>query len=261
MGWEPLLAAALIPALVAAMLSWARRTAHRWWALGEALGLHPVGPEPRLRWLADDRAFRGQHGLWTVQLRLFHTGSGRNRETWTAVELLLPDADPAFTLRVGSEGVAAKLAKALGGEDLQVGDPDFDAAFRVRSSDPQRARRALDAMVRAGLAGLPRGEVRVGPALAMADGLAVPVGDTRHMVQVAKLVGALGDKTTSSLLRALTDRAASPDMAVAGFVRRGFVTDPAAARGAVEALARLAAAVTSAAPRPAATPAPGPPAA
>lgn len=52
---------------------------------------------------------------------------------------------PAMTgdLSVVNEGFLAMLGKAFGGEDIQIGDPDFDSAFRVRCSDPSLARYVL----------------------------------------------------------------------------------------------------------------------
>jgi len=45
-----------------------------------------------------------------------------------------------FPLHLSREGAGAKVAKALGGQDITVGDEGFDAAVRLKSSDPEAVR-------------------------------------------------------------------------------------------------------------------------
>jgi hypothetical protein len=44
-----------------------------------------------------------------------------------------------FELDLRREGFGAKLAKAVGGQDVAVGDPAFDAAVRIKASPPEQA--------------------------------------------------------------------------------------------------------------------------
>jgi hypothetical protein len=46
----------------------------------------------------------------------------------------------AFDLHMAREGVGAKIAKAFGGGDVEVGDAALDAAFRIRTDNPDLAR-------------------------------------------------------------------------------------------------------------------------
>jgi len=72
------------------------------------------------------------------------------------------ETDLPGSLVVTREGVGAALAKLAGGEDLVIGDPGFDAAFRVRTGDPLSTVAHLDGRARDALRGLAeRQEVRV----------------------------------------------------------------------------------------------------
>jgi hypothetical protein len=62
-------------------------------------------------------------------------------------------------LRVIPEDLATRLKRTFGATDLALGDPEFDAAFWVESSDPAWARDLLNPEVRRGLLAL-RGHSR-----------------------------------------------------------------------------------------------------
>jgi len=63
------------------------------------------------------------------------TGSGKESTTHTAhvVALLLDASFP--TLQLTPEGLGARLAKAFGGQDVQLESEDFNRAWRVEASD------------------------------------------------------------------------------------------------------------------------------
>lgn len=48
-----------------------------------------------------------------------------------------------FQLRLEREGAGAKIAKAFGGQDVKIGNEAFDAAVRIKSSEPEAAARFL----------------------------------------------------------------------------------------------------------------------
>lgn len=50
---------------------------------------------------------------------------------------------PIGDLAVRGEGFAAKLSKLFGGQDIKVGEPEFDSAFLIRCSQPELAPRVL----------------------------------------------------------------------------------------------------------------------
>ncbi|MBE7701659.1 hypothetical protein H9623_15305 [Oerskovia sp. Sa1BUA8] len=117
------------------------------WAAANGWTHH--GPDPALarRWRGEPfdegrsrratEVLTGPHGdrsalsftySWT-------TGSGKESTTHTAhvVALLLDASFP--TLQLTPEGLGAKLAKAFGGQDIQLESEDFNRAWRVESSD------------------------------------------------------------------------------------------------------------------------------
>jgi hypothetical protein len=61
--------------------------------------------------------------------------AGKSSTTWTVARAWLPEAAP-FELRIAHEGFFAKVGKALFKlEDIELGDPDFDAELRIKASD------------------------------------------------------------------------------------------------------------------------------
>jgi hypothetical protein len=73
----------------------------------------------------------------------YTTGSGNDSttHTFTVTVVDLPGAVP--DLMVTKEGFGTKLAKVFGGQDIEVGYPPFDMAYRVRSPHEQFARDVL----------------------------------------------------------------------------------------------------------------------
>jgi hypothetical protein len=59
----------------------------------------------------------------------------KGNSTSTVLRAWYPTPLP-FDLHMAKEGVGARIAKAFGGQDVEIGEPAFDAAVRVRSSDP-----------------------------------------------------------------------------------------------------------------------------
>jgi hypothetical protein len=78
-----------------------------------------------------------------VAIYLESRGSGKSRTTYSIVEASFPRPLP-FTLRVGRETALTRLGKAVFGiQDIEVGSGRFDAEVRIRTGDPERARRLL----------------------------------------------------------------------------------------------------------------------
>jgi hypothetical protein len=222
-------AAFLLGALVLAVLH--HDAAKREWAaLAETLFLTPG--EGR-RMLDAQPPLTGRHGHRALRLR---TWAARNDEPrWTVVELAVAGVDPSFRFRV-SKGVAASLAKALGGQDVEVGDEAFDKAFRVEASDPERVRRVLGPTFRHLLlaSALPV-EVRLDPAA----GIEAPP-------LLARLVRDRG--LEPSFLRAALD-GPEPGASTLRWGFQGPRPGPEAIREALSLLARIADAVEAEAPR------------
>ncbi|MCL2423392.1 MAG: DUF3137 domain-containing protein [Micrococcales bacterium] len=67
--------------------------------------------------------------------------SSTDRTYFGVVVLQLPA--PLPNVAVEREGFGARIAKFFGGEDIEIGSPAFDSAFRVRSDDPEFVRTLL----------------------------------------------------------------------------------------------------------------------
>ena len=74
--------------------------------------------------------------------RITHHKEGKNGPyvTRLSVDCAVPEG---FLLQVTREGLGARIAKMLGGVDVEVGDAEFDARFRVSADDRDRATFAL----------------------------------------------------------------------------------------------------------------------
>ena len=107
----------------------------------------------RLIW----KGFAEKHGLifsggrWTsppaiagklkgVKLRIEVLRSGRHRNAFTRYRAFFRSPMPA-DLHVSSEGIFDKVAKALGGQDIQIGIERVDATLRIKGSDEAAVRR------------------------------------------------------------------------------------------------------------------------
>ncbi len=108
--------------------------------------------------------FAGRHGLqfqpspWPValvhvggvqglleglpfEMRPVNKGSGRNQSTYTRMQVTIPGLPPGLVIR--HEGFLGKVGKALGGQDVRLDDPHFDAAFLIKGADPAAVRQYL----------------------------------------------------------------------------------------------------------------------
>lgn len=88
------------------------------------------------RWL--EGAPHGRH----VRVWSFTTGSGKSRQHWAAAGVQ-PRRAGAATLRLQPQGFGTKLAEIFGAKEIQVGDERFDAAWFIRTNEPDLLRAAL----------------------------------------------------------------------------------------------------------------------
>jgi hypothetical protein len=78
-----------------------------------------------------------------VTIYLDSRGSGKTSTNYTVIRADYSKPLP-FALRIGSEGVFTRLGKALFDlRDVEIGDPVFDRAVRVKTADEAGARAAL----------------------------------------------------------------------------------------------------------------------
>lgn len=84
-----------------------------------------------------------------VKIDTYTQRSGNSSTTYTRYQVQYPSAGFDFTLK--REGGLSFIGKIFGIEDVQVGDPVFDGAFKIKTSDRQRLTALLTPSVRNGL--------------------------------------------------------------------------------------------------------------
>jgi hypothetical protein len=71
---------------------------------------------------------------WPVTLDTYSVSSGDSSETYTRIKAVFENKDGLqFTL--APRGLIAKLDKALGTKDIEMGDAEFDGKFVIRGAD------------------------------------------------------------------------------------------------------------------------------
>jgi hypothetical protein len=70
------------------------------------------------------------------------SGSGKNKSVYTVVEVALSGLVP-INMEVYREGFFQKMGKAIGGDDIQVGDADLDKAFIIKGADEDKIRKLV----------------------------------------------------------------------------------------------------------------------
>lgn len=148
---------AFVVLIFAGTIGFERLRRRRWLALASALHLEPAGKSG----FGDLPPLRGSLAGRPVTLRTFTRGSGKNQTRWTALDVDAPRVDPYFRLRLTPEGLGTRVAKAFGGQDVQLGDEAFDEAFRIESNDADRALRVFDTLTREMLLRARKGEWEV----------------------------------------------------------------------------------------------------
>jgi hypothetical protein len=85
---------------------------------------------------------------WDLTLDTYTVSSGDSSTTYTRLRAPVQNRD-GLQFKVSREGLIAKLDKALGGQDLEIGVADFDDAFAIQANDPTRIQAVLmDAKIR-----------------------------------------------------------------------------------------------------------------
>ena len=83
-----------------------------------------------------------EHGPWTLTLDTYAVSRGKVNVVFTRMRA--PYVNPgSFRFTVYRKSVFSGIAKVLGMQDIEVGDPPFDEGFILQSSDPSRLRELL----------------------------------------------------------------------------------------------------------------------
>lgn len=95
-------------------------------------------------------------GPWTIVLDNHTVSDGENSTTYT--RLRAPFLNPAgFRFEIYRKGPFSGLGKMLGMQDIEVGDPEFDEAFIIKSNDEGTVRELLaNPRIRQMIQALPR---------------------------------------------------------------------------------------------------------
>ena len=70
----------------------------------------------------------------------YYRGAGRHAPTYTRASILVPGE---FELWIQRQGVVQSVLKMVGGQDFEIGDPEYDEVFVIKSSDGERARKQM----------------------------------------------------------------------------------------------------------------------
>lgn len=185
----------LLIAFVIVMAVWGekrRRALHeRWVGWAAARGVALSGSYPMVQITGT------LHGVGIqVVTHKFRHRTRRGHRTSYKHEVIATPLVSIGDLALSREGFFASIGKSFGGQDIQVGDPAFDAAFVVRSANEHAARAVLTPAVCAALLDAQRtlGEVYVesGGVRSMRQGTASPDTVDVPLDAVARAAAAFG---------------------------------------------------------------------
>lgn len=95
-------------------------------------------------------SLEGEQAGRAIRYWTYHTGSGKSRTTWIAVGVR-PRASAGLTFDLSRQNFGSTLMALFGAKEIQVGDPAFDAAWFVRTNQPDFFAAALVPQIRARL--------------------------------------------------------------------------------------------------------------
>jgi len=121
-----------------------QRTVATWRAVAGRLGLQIAGGSGVSR-----PTISGKLNGLPVRIDTYTQRSGNNSTTYTRYQVQYPSL--GFDLSLKREGGLSFIGKLFGVEDIQIGDPVFDGAFKIKTSDRNRLLALLTPSVRQGL--------------------------------------------------------------------------------------------------------------
>ena len=136
--------------LVAAM---SKRAADNVQRLAAALGLDFAVKPPTLGLFYSEPTAAGEIRGRRVAIFPFITGTGESRVQWCAVSAATTSS---LTFHLQRQGFGSKLMELFGAREIQVGDPEFDAAWFIQTNRPAQLTAALLPELRARMMALHR---------------------------------------------------------------------------------------------------------
>ncbi len=76
---------------------------------------------------------------WTVTLDTYSVPSGNSSTTYTRMRAPLQNMD-GFQFLIFRTGLISKLDKALGSQDIEIGDAEFDRRFTIQGNNESKVR-------------------------------------------------------------------------------------------------------------------------
>ncbi len=102
------------------------------------------------------QSLEGEQAGRAVRYWTYSTGSGKSRTTWVAVAVR-PRAEGGLQFDLTRQSFGSKIMEMFGVKEIKVGDPVFDAAWFVRTNQPDFLAAALVPSIRARLMAEPAG--------------------------------------------------------------------------------------------------------
>jgi hypothetical protein len=184
-----------IAVIAVALAVWSvRKTRDGLARLARDLGLQLHEKPPVLGLFRSTPMVDGELGGRKVRFFELCTGSGKSRQTWSAVSVGCANPHD-FRLRLGPQSFLTKLGEKFGLQDVSVGDPPFDEKFVVQTNAPEFLRAALlpemrDPLLRHWPAGLAGASLKIeGGEVVYAD--CMPFSDEKLLLRMESLVDVL----------------------------------------------------------------------
>ncbi|MDP2138137.1 MAG: hypothetical protein Q8J74_09805 [Candidatus Didemnitutus sp.] len=135
---------------VVVFIIWAARTHRRrlvanLTALADRLQLELVTTKKPL--VGTERRVEGTRHGKAVKFWTFSTGTGKTRRHWAAVAVQ-PLQAGGLTFQLETQGFGTRIAELFGAKEIQVDDARFDAAWFVRTNEPELFGAALVPAIR-----------------------------------------------------------------------------------------------------------------
>jgi len=96
------------------------------------------------------QSLEGEQAGRVIRYWTYATGSGKSRTTWVAVAVR-PRADGGLTFELTRQNLGSKIMELFGAKEIKGGDPAFEAAWFVRTNQPDFFAAALVPQIRARL--------------------------------------------------------------------------------------------------------------
>jgi tetratricopeptide (TPR) repeat protein len=123
--------------VIVVAVSQARRTDEAWSSVAQQLGLN-FTPGALFR----SRVMEGRLQGLAVRVDTFQRGSGKSSNTYTRFRIRYP-RQLGLGLRLTKDSFFSGIGKFFGGQDIELGDAQFDADVIVKATDPEAVRRFL----------------------------------------------------------------------------------------------------------------------